>query len=274
MNCVHLKNYSILPILIFLLALHPSTIISEPRYKQKTSIPPLTILYSGITKLDTSDALMLRIDSGNPDDIVSVCTDERVLINQNTETSTIQWKPGKNCKIPLITYKGKNYILPLNQQNISMDVLADISTETLKNTIAITTLLSTDARLSGLKTRKIIRNISAVLESRDTPFLLPLAGAKMPEKDSFLPNSSRPFRADTTDGVHHGWDFYTAKGAPVLAVEEGQIIHIKRDFSWKEMNHFFDASDALGQQENLDIYRGNTVYLKTMSGHVAIYAHM
>ena len=96
----------------------------------------------------------------------------------------------------------------------------------------------------------------------------------MPEKDSFLPNSPRPFRADTTDGVHHGWDFYIAKGTPVRAIEDGQIIHIKRDFSWKEMDHLFDANDALGQQENLDIYRGNTVYLKTISGHVAIYAHM
>jgi|GEM_PF-1513502 len=40
------------------------------------------------------------------------------------------------------------------------------------------------------------------------------------------------------------------------------------------MDHFHDANSELGRQENLDIYRGNTVYLKTLSGHVAIYAHM
>lgn len=49
------------------------------------------------------------------------------------------------------------------------------------------------------------------------------------------------------------------------AVEEGRIVHIKRDFNWKEMDHLFDADSELGQQENLDIYRGNTVYLKTLS---------
>jgi hypothetical protein len=42
---------------------------------------------------------------------------------------------------------------------------------------------------------------------------------------------------------------------PVRAVEDGQIVHIKRDFSWKEMENLHDASSELGQQENLDIYR-------------------
>ncbi len=77
----------------------------------------------------------------------------------------------------------------------------------------------------------------------------------MPEKDSFLPNSPRPFRADTTDGVHHGWDFYVNQGTSVRAVEDGQIVHIKRDFSWKEMNYLRDPESELIQQENLEIYR-------------------
>ncbi|MEI6710998.1 MAG: hypothetical protein WCK88_01830 [bacterium] len=176
MNFVQLKNYSVfLPIAAFLLIVHPSTSISEPRYKtQANTAPPITILYSGITKLDTSDSLLLRIDSTNPDDVVSGCKDERILIEQQNGFSTIQWKPGKNCKIPLITYRGKNYILPLNQKNIPLDSLSDISTETLKNTIEITTLLNTDTKLSSIKTRKIIRNINSVLEARNNPFILPI----------------------------------------------------------------------------------------------------
>ncbi len=170
------KKFSLFIYIILVIgAIHPGTIISEPRYIQEVTIPPLTILYSGIAKLDVDDSLLLRINSENPDEIISRCDDQRRVVTQETGISTIQWKPGENCKIPLITYKGKNYILPLNQQNISMDTLADISTETLKNTIAITTLLSTNTKLSGLKTRKIIRNISAVLESRNTPFLFPIA---------------------------------------------------------------------------------------------------
>lgn len=38
--------------------------------------------------------------------------------------------------------------------------------------------------------------------------MLPIDGVKLPEKDTHLPNSPRPFRADVTDGIHHGWDFY------------------------------------------------------------------
>jgi len=51
-------------------------------------------------------------------------------------------------------------------------------------------------------------------------------------------------------------------------------MHVKRDFTWDEMKHLHRGSSELEQQENLDVYRGNTVYLKTLSGHVAIYAHL
>jgi hypothetical protein len=40
------------------------------------------------------------------------------------------------------------------------------------------------------------------------------------------------------------------------------------------MNHLHGGHTDLEEQENLEVYRGNTVYLKTRSGHVAIYAHL
>lgn len=275
MNMTQHKNFALLIYIgLAIVVIRPSTIISEPRYKKESAIPPLTILYSGIVNPDSDNSLLLRINSANPNEIISPCDDQRKTLTQEAGISTIEWKPGKNCKIPLITYKGKNYILPLNQQDISIEILSDISTETLKNTLAITTLINTSTKLSSLKTRKIIRNISAILEARETPFLFPMEWVKVPEKDTFLPSSPRPYRASITDGVHHGWDFYTKQGTPIRAVEEGQIVHIKRDFSWNEMNHLHDAGSELGRQENLDIYRWNTVYLKTLSGYIAIYCHM
>lgn len=51
-------------------------------------------------------------------------------------------------------------------------------------------------------------------------------------------------------------------------------MHVKRNFSWKEMDHLHPGISELEKQVNLDTYRGNTVYLKTLSGHVAIYAHL
>lgn len=81
MNFVHLKNYSVfLPLTALFIVIHPGTIISEPRYKTEVAIPPITILYSGITKLDTSDALLLRINSEDPSEVVSTCSDERIVI--------------------------------------------------------------------------------------------------------------------------------------------------------------------------------------------------
>lgn len=275
MNSVRLTIYSsFLTIWVVLLGFSPSTIISEPRRETVPAIDALTILYSGITKLDTGNSLLLRINSGNPADLISECEDERIILKQDEHTSTLQWKPGKDCKVPLISYKGKKYILPLNQKNIPIDTLSDFSTETLKNTIKITTLINTDTKLSTLKTRKIIRNIQAILEARNNHFLLPIEWTKLPEKDTFLPNSLRPFRAESTDGIHHGWDLYVNQWTPVRAIEEWMIVHIKRDFSWSEMDHLLSGDNELNRQENLDVYRGNTVYLKTLSGHVAIYAHM
>lgn len=40
------------------------------------------------------------------------------------------------------------------------------------------------------------------------------------------------------------------------------------------MKYLQRGTTELEQQENLDVYRGNTVYLKTLSGHVGIYAHL
>ena len=51
-------------------------------------------------------------------------------------------------------------------------------------------------------------------------------------------------------------------------------MHVKRDFTWNEMKYLKHGNTELEQQENLDVYRGNTVYLKTLSGNVGIYAHL
>ena len=40
------------------------------------------------------------------------------------------------------------------------------------------------------------------------------------------------------------------------------------------MGNLLEWDTDIEKQENLDTYRGNTVYLKTISGHVAIYAHL
>ena len=75
-------------------------------------------------------------------------------------------------------------------------------------------------KLSGLQIRKFFSNIDRVLTSRIHRFSLPIPDAQLPTKESFLPNSLRPYRLDSTDGVHHGWDFYVPEDTEVLAVDD------------------------------------------------------
>lgn len=125
--------------------------------------------------------------------------------------------------------------------------------------------MRTDYQLSSLKIRQFFDNIETVLEARKRKYSLPIPSAPLPTKSTHLPNSPRPFRAESTDGIHHGWDFYVSEGTPVRAIENGTIVHVKRDFSWQEMEHLHSGDSDIEKQENLDTYRGNTVYLKTVS---------
>lgn len=125
--------------------------------------------------------------------------------------------------------------------------------------------MRTDYQLSSLKIRQFFDNIETVLEARKRKYSLPIPSAPLPTKSTYLPNSPRPFRAESTDGIHHGWDFYVSEGTPVRAIENGTIVHVKRDFSWQEMEHLHNGDSDIEKQENLDTYRGNTVYLKTVS---------
>lgn len=252
----------------------PGILISEPPKVEPITLnkPPVEILFSGVTSMNTGAAVFLKID-GNQN-VYSSCESTSSKINNNDSSSIIQWQPVGACTVPMIRVADKNYLLPINGHYPDESMLSDISSETLKNTLRASTVLRSDYRLSSLRVREFFDTIDDILRARDAKFTLPIKGAKLPTQASHLPNSPRPFRAESTDGVHHGFDFYTSEWTPVQAIEDGTIIHVKRDFSWNEMNHLHTGDSELEEQENLDVYRGNTVYLKTRSGHVAIYAHL
>jgi hypothetical protein len=146
MHFVHSKYHTlVLTTLAVLFGCTPGTIISETRSIEILDpLPPITILYSGATKFDANNSLLLRIDSTDPEELISICDDSRTMIDTTKVSSTLQWRPGENCDIPLVKYRGKNYILPISPTNISLDILSDISTETLQNTLNITTLNTQD----------------------------------------------------------------------------------------------------------------------------------
>ncbi|MBP7823576.1 M23 family metallopeptidase [Candidatus Gracilibacteria bacterium] len=251
----------------------PGILISEGNSEPYVT-PPLEILYSGVTSLDTGSGVLIGLSSGDVDSLTSPCSQKRIILKSSNASSVVQWKSKGRCTLPVVTFQKKNYILPIANNLPEIETLSDVSTTTLENTLKAGSILRTDYKLSSLNIRQFFDNIDTVLAARKRKYSLPLASVSLPTKSTHLPNSPRPFRADSTDGIHHGWDFYTSEGTPVTAIEDGTIIHVKRDFSWQEMAHLHDGDSDIEKQENLDTYRGNTVYLKTVSGHVAIYAHL
>lgn len=52
-------------------------------------------------------------------------------------------------------------------------------------------------------------------------FIMPLEGARIPDRNSLLPNARREYR----NGTHEGIDFFISYGTPVVAVKGGWVIH-------------------------------------------------
>ena len=79
----------------------------------------------------------------------------------------------------------------------------------------------------------------------------------MPSNPSKLPNSGRPFRAETTDGIHHGWDIDAPIGTPVRAMEDGVIVRIVNNFSWSDFAKIIKGKNLSYETktQNLDILR-------------------
>jgi hypothetical protein len=251
----------------------PGVIISESYQAPppRVSDLPLEILANRNTLGTTPIAL--RLD-GSSDSLGTYCRSDREILSSDSTGSLVQVESRGACQMPLITYKKKNYIIPSGGRIPGFWDLVDVSSDTLRNTLRANRYIHTEASTDGIELQEFFQNIQRILEARTEKFQMPIAGASLPTLDTYLPNSPRPYRADKTDGIHHGWDFYTREGENVLAIADGKIIHIKRDFNWQEMKSLHRGRSPQELQENLDVYRGNTVYLKTESGHVAIYAHL
>ncbi|NUJ98279.1 M23 family metallopeptidase [Candidatus Gracilibacteria bacterium] len=125
----------------------------------------------------------------------------------------------------------------------------------------------------NLYKKELIENI---LKKRQEKYSIPVFGYSLPTRDDKLPNAHRPYRASTTDGIHHSWDIDTPAGETVVALDDGIIIRIVD--SWKKSDFANiingDNLDKMQRERNLDIFRGNQVWIKTMKGELVMYAHL
>ena len=117
--------------------------------------------------------------------------------------------------------------------------------------------------------------LKSILERREYKYIVPVAGHELPTANSKVPNAPRPYRKDVTDGIHHSWDIEAPQGVNVIALDDGIILRIVDTWTWNTLSNIRkDTPNDVDKAHNLDIYRGNQVWLKTMKGEVVMYAHL
>lgn len=115
-----------------------------------------------------------------------------------------------------------------------------------------------------------------ILQDRNNiKYLSPVAGYNLPNNAILIPGASRSYRRDTTDGIHHGWDIMAPYGTPVQSLAKGKIIRIINNWSWEDFKRLKVGNLTKDEEaKNLDIYRGNQLWLQTMDGNVIFYSHL
>ncbi|MFZ3232438.1 MAG: M23 family metallopeptidase [Patescibacteria group bacterium] len=129
---------------------------------------------------------------------------------------------------------------------------------------------------SALLAYRSERAYGLVKARENMKYVIPVAGVSMPTEFPDIPGGGRPYRKDVTDGIHHGWDLMSPVGTPVRAVGDGVVVRVVSGFAWRDFDRITRAKVLNSDQEalNLDVYRGNQVWLKTADGNVTFYSHL
>lgn len=140
-----------------------------------------------------------------------------------------------------------------------------------------------------LEKNKIYKNanylkskINYILEEREKNYLMPVSGywlAKRWDRKmlSTIPNAGRPYRLDTTDWIHHGWDIMAPLYTPVRALSEWTIIRVVNWFQFDDINKKLRKWKNLSFKDkmyNLDVFRWNQIWLKTLKWDIVFYSHL
>jgi len=115
-----------------------------------------------------------------------------------------------------------------------------------------------------------------IIEKRLEKYLIPVAWYNLPTRHDKIPNAARPYRQDYTDGIHHSWDIDTDFWETVIALDDALVVRIVNSWKWEELSKIKKETpiSEYDLQRNLDILRGNQVWLKTMKWEIVMYAHL
>ena len=113
-------------------------------------------------------------------------------------------------------------------------------------------------------------------------YIAPIEGATFSLGKGHLPNVAREYR----DGTHKGFDFFdgmvsapAGKGAPVIAVADGEVIRIDLAYQAPPSTALQRYAELAGQQVltsnyAMDQLRGRQVWLLHEGGYLSRYAHL
>lgn len=119
--------------------------------------------------------------------------------------------------------------------------------------------------------------LSYIVESRGKPYIMPVPGKDFSQAHAKLPNAWRPYREEYTNGVHQWWDIDTKLGDTVVSLDDALVLRVVSDFEPENLNNLKLDTSSLTEEDkllNLDILRGNQVWLKTMKWDVIFYSHL
>jgi len=122
------------------------------------------------------------------------------------------------------------------------------------------------------------KKIEEILEKRKIKYLVPIIGKWLPDGKNIskFPNWGRPYRASYTNAVHEGWDIDAPNGSKVVSIDDGVIVKIVNNFTFSDIGKIKKWQNLTPEDKliNLDILRGNQVWIKTMKWDVIFYAHL
>jgi hypothetical protein len=84
----------------------PHILISEPTREliSSSELPPIEILFSGITPIDNGASVFLRVDDIGSK-LISACPDSQTILRESNGEQIIRWRLTGKCQVPLISYK-------------------------------------------------------------------------------------------------------------------------------------------------------------------------
>lgn len=119
--------------------------------------------------------------------------------------------------------------------------------------------------------------IKKILEKREIKYSIPVPWYDLPTKNpSKFPNSWRPYRAWLTDWIHHSWDIDTPFWTKVVSLDDWIVIRTVKNWDKTDLSNIRKWKNLTEEDKmrNLDIYRWNQVWIKTMKWELIMYAHL